>query len=617
MNNLQCLNHNTSNPLDNYIIEQSIGKGTFGKVYRGLHKPTQQFVAIKILEKSRIEQPADFTRIQREIHILRKLRHPNIVQLYEILESETKIYLIMEFVSGGELFQHIVKNKRLSENEAAALFSQIIEAIEYLHSLKVAHRDLKPENLLLENNILKVVDFGLSNIYTDQLSTPCGSPCYAAPEMVSGISYQGIKTDIWASGIILYAMLCGYVPFEDQNTRKLYEKIKHSDFQKPSHLSAQVIDLLQGLLNKNPLNRFTIAKIKMHPFVSKYSYSIQIHRTLAINSNIIKQLQSIGIDSEKCKEMIINNKHNPITTTYHLLNKLQQPTKQTQRVRTHQSIKSVVDKPINSIERKPNLSIYHNKTKSYQNNYTTAMIMKKDYDNRISERPKSTERRVCTENDRWERIKTQYETKENSSRKTHMSKPSKQPVMYAEYKLKTARIIFILKTYNILENNMYEDIVSWNQDGLSFTVKNISQFSSIVLPIHFKHQNFSSFIRQLNMYDFHKSRGGSVNEFKNEYFQKGRKDLLNQIKRKQHNELIPINQPVQHDSSDQLNQLSQNCDYLHNICSSLLKRNYKVMKDNKILQKVLISHNKLLLQDELNQPDQLCITNEELTNNIE
>ncbi|CAD8168516.1 unnamed protein product [Paramecium pentaurelia] len=617
MNNLQCLNHNTSNPLDNYIIEQSIGKGTFGKVYRGLHKPTQQFVAIKILEKSKIEQPADFTRIQREIHILRKLRHPNIVQLYEILESETKIYLIMEFVSGGELFQHIVKNKRLSENEAAALFSQIIEAIEYLHSLKVAHRDLKPENLLLENNNLKVVDFGLSNIYTDQLSTPCGSPCYAAPEMVSGISYQGIKTDIWASGIILYAMLCGYVPFEDQNTRKLYEKIKHSDFQKPSHLSIQVIDLLQGLLNKNPLNRFTIAKIKMHPFVSKYSYSIQIHRTLAINQNIIKQLQAIGIDSEKCKEMIINNKHNPITTTYHLLNKLQQPNKQTQRVRTHQSIKSVVDKPINSIERKPNLSIYHNKTKSYENNYTTAMIMKKEYDNRISERPKSTERRVCTENDRWERIKTQYETKENSSRKTHMSKPSKQPVMYAEYKLKTARIIFILKTYNILENNMYEDIVSWNQDGLSFTVKNISQFSSIVLPIHFKHQNFSSFIRQLNMYDFHKSRGGSVNEFKNEYFQKGRKDLLNQIKRKQHNELIPINQSVQHDSSDQLNQLSQKCDYLHNLCSSLLKRNYKVMKDNKILQKVLISHNKLQLQDELNQPDQLCITNEELTNNIE
>ncbi|CAD8061805.1 unnamed protein product [Paramecium primaurelia] len=617
MNNLQYLNHNTSNPLDNYIIEQSIGKGTFGKVYRGLHKPTQQFVAIKILEKSRIEQPADFTRIQREIHILRKLRHPNIVQLYEILESDTKIYLIMEFVSGGELFQHIVKNKRLSENEAAALFSQIVEAIEYLHSLKIAHRDLKPENLLLENNTLKVVDFGLSNTYSDLLSTPCGSPCYAAPEMVSGIQYSGIKTDIWASGIILYAMLCGYVPFEDSNTRKLYEKIKYSDFQRPSHLSPQVIDLLQGLLNKNPLNRLSIAKIKMHPFVSKYSYSVQIHRTLAINSNIIKQLQAIGIDSQKCREMIINNKHNPITTTYHLLNKYQKPVLQNQRVRTHQSIKSVVDKPSSSNERRPNSSIYHNKTKSYENNFNTAMIMNRGYDNRISERPKSTERRLCTENDRWERIKTQYETKENSQRKTHMSKPSKSPVMYAEYKLKTARIIFILKTYNILENNMYEDIVSWNEDGLSFTVKNISQFSSIVLPIHFKHQNFSSFIRQLNMYDFHKTRGGSVNEFKNEYFQKGRKDLLHQIKRKAHNELIPINQPIQNDSQDQLNQLSQKCDYLHNLCSTLLERNHRVIKDNKTLQKVLTSNNKLYLQDEFKQPEQLCITNEELTNNVQ
>ncbi|CAK80365.1 unnamed protein product (macronuclear) [Paramecium tetraurelia] len=176
---------------------------------------------------------------------------------------------------------------------------------------------------------------------------------------------------------------------------------------------------------------------------------------------------------------------------------------------------------------------------------------------------------------------------------------------------------FILKTYNILENNIYEDIVSWNEDGLSFTVKNTSQFSSIVLPIHFKHQNFSSFIRQLNMYDFHKSRGGIVNEFKNEYFQKGRKDLLHQIKRKQHNELIPIDIPVQNDSTDQLNQLSQKCDYLHNLCSSLLERNHRVIKDNKSLQKLLISHSKLQFQDELQQSEQLCITNEELTNNVQ
>ncbi|CAK61473.1 unnamed protein product (macronuclear) [Paramecium tetraurelia] len=443
MNHLRLLKEHSANPLDNYVIEQSIGKGAFGKVYRGLHRPTQQRVAIKILEKSRIEQPADFTRIQREIHILRKLRHPNIVQLYEILESESKIYLIMEYVSGGELFQHIVKNKKLSEQDAAAFFSQIIEAIEYLHSIKVAHRDLKPENLLLEKDILKVVDFGLSNIYTDLLNTPCGSPCYAAPEMVSGQQYQGIKTDIWASGVILYAMICGCVPFEDPNTRKLYEKIKYSDFERPSHLSAQVIDLLNGLLNKNPQNRLSIAKIKMHPFISNYSYSVPLFKTLAINNEIVKQLETVGIDGQKCREMILNNKHNAITTTYHLLNKNQKPQlQQIQRVRTHQSIKSVVDRPHQSTERHPNSSTHHKKTKSQENNYQTAMQINRGFENRISERPKSTERRICTESDRREKNKTHHELKENNvARKSYASKPSKSPVMYLEYKLKTTRMM--------------------------------------------------------------------------------------------------------------------------------------------------------------------------------
>ncbi|CAD8073148.1 unnamed protein product [Paramecium sonneborni] len=424
-------------------MSQSIGKGAFGKVYRGLHRPTQQRVAIKILEKSRIEQPEDFIRIQREIHILRKLRHPNIVQLYEILESESKIYLIMEFVSGGELFQHIVKNNKLSEQDAAPFFSQIIEAIEYLHSLKVAHRDLKPENLLLENDILKVVDFGLSNIYTDLLNTPCGSPCYAAPEMVSGQKYQGIKTDIWASGVILYAMICGYVPFEDQNTRKLYEKIKYSDFSRPSHLSGQVLDLLNGLLHKNPQDRMSIAKIKMHPFISKYSYSIILYKTLAINSEIVKQLEMVGIDGQKCKEMILNNKHNAITTSYHLLNKYQKPqTQQVQRVRTHQSIKSTVERLQQSTERRPNSSTYHTKTKSSENNYQTAMKIQRGFENRISERPKSTERRISTEIGRQEKNKSYHELKENNvPRKSHASKPSKSPVMYTEYRLKTTRIM--------------------------------------------------------------------------------------------------------------------------------------------------------------------------------
>ncbi|CAD8080300.1 unnamed protein product [Paramecium sonneborni] len=173
----------------------------------------------------------------------------------------------------------------------------------------------------------------------------------------------------------------------------------------------------------------------------------------------------------------------------------------------------------------------------------------------------------------------------------------------------------ILKTYNILENNMYEDIVSWNQDGLSFTVKNINQFSSIVLPNHFKHLNFSSYIKMLNMHDFHKTQIESVNEFKNEYFQKGRKDLLHQIKRQAHNKLKALSQSIQHDSQDKLDQLSQKCDYLNNLCSSLFERNHKVIKDNKSLLKVVTSHSKIYFQDEIQHQEQLCIKKEELTNN--
>lgn len=337
-------------------LEQPIGKGTFGKVYQGLHRPTGQNVAIKILEKNRIENEADFTRIQREIHILRKLRHPHIVQLFEILESDSKIYLIMEYVGGGELFQRIVKQKRLQESEAAHHYLQILEAIEYLHAHKIAHRDLKPENLLLtENHSIKVVDFGLSNLYTDLLSTPCGSPCYAAPEMVSGLQYQGLKTDLWASGVILYAMVCGCVPFEDPNTKKLYEKIKFAEFHRPAFLSPLVCDLLSGLLQKNPQKRLPIASIKTHPFLA--NLQLKVNRPPPINNQIIQLMSCFGVDSQKCKEMVLNNKHNSITTTYYLLQ--EEAERQLKR-----RVRSQSREKAQSTERRSNSNTYHSKTKS-------------------------------------------------------------------------------------------------------------------------------------------------------------------------------------------------------------------------------------------------------------
>ena len=172
---------------------------------------------------------ADVERVTREIHILKLIRHPNIIQLYEIIESPKYLFLVMEFLCEGELFDYIVKKKRMDEDEACKVFDQIVSGIEYCHKLKIVHRDLKLENILIDyDQTIRIVDFGLSNTYKsgEKLKTACGSPCYAAPEMIDGKEpYEPIMVDVWSAGIILYAMVCGFLPFEDPDTRKLYQKI--------------------------------------------------------------------------------------------------------------------------------------------------------------------------------------------------------------------------------------------------------------------------------------------------------------------------------------------------------------------------------------------------------
>ena len=173
----------------------------------------------------------------------------------------------MEYASGGELFDFIVKRKRLQEDQACKFMQQIISGVEYIHKVRICHRDLKPENLLLdEQNNIKIVDFGLSNVYKENetLKTACGSPCYAAPEMIAGKRYHGLNSDIWSCGIILYAMTCGYLPFEDPNTSKLYKKILNCDFLIPGFISKASKDLIKKVLNTDPTKRYTIAEIRAH-----------------------------------------------------------------------------------------------------------------------------------------------------------------------------------------------------------------------------------------------------------------------------------------------------------------------------------------------------------------
>lgn len=198
------------------------------------------------------------------------------VQLYEIIETSKQLFLIMEYANGGELFDYIVKRKRLQEQEACKFFQQLISGVEYIHKVRVCHRDLKPENLLLDDkNNVKIVDFGLSNTYREgeTLKTACGSPCYAAPEMIAGKRYQGLISDIWSCGIILYAMSCGYLPFEDPNTNKLYKKILNCDYLIPGFISSSCKDLIKRILNTDPVTRFTIKDIRYHDWFNQVKSS--------------------------------------------------------------------------------------------------------------------------------------------------------------------------------------------------------------------------------------------------------------------------------------------------------------------------------------------------------
>ena len=288
--------------IDDYLIKDTIGKGTFSTVKLGEHIKTKQKVAIKILNKEKIKAKEDSIRIKREFKILSMMDHPNIIKTYKISENEKSYFIIMEYCDGGELFNYIVEKEKLDQNEASMFFFQLISALEYIHSLGIAHRDLKPENLLLvENKIIKIIDFGLSNYFNGEknLETPCGSPSYASPEIIKGEAYNGFSIDIWASGIIMFAMLCGYLPFDDDDDEEneeesneennnnkdsnnsnnssneseesedneiLFQKILEGKLEFPSYLSPEAVDLMKKILVVDPNKRIQIKDIKKHKF---------------------------------------------------------------------------------------------------------------------------------------------------------------------------------------------------------------------------------------------------------------------------------------------------------------------------------------------------------------
>ena len=325
----------------NYILGETIGEGAFAKVKLATHIFTGEKVAIKILDKQVLEADAqnqniqndssflnDMQRIKKEIKILKELRHKNIIQLYEIMESENKLYIVMEYCEGKELFDYIVKRKHLTEKEACRFFQQIINGVEYLHLNNITHRDLKPENLLLTNKKrIKISDFGLStktSSYYQFLTTPCGTPSYAPPEMLRGDEYSGIYSDIWSCGIILYTMLVGNLPCAESKEYLIYECIIKHNYEYPSYLSDAVKDLLEKILKVNPQERIGFEQIKKHPWFNiinprlRPGIILDVHK-IPIDDNILNVVKNYDYKIEDVKYSVENSLYDDKTTIYYLI----------------------------------------------------------------------------------------------------------------------------------------------------------------------------------------------------------------------------------------------------------------------------------------------------------
>ncbi|KAJ7568179.1 hypothetical protein O6H91_01G021600 [Diphasiastrum complanatum] len=258
-----------------YELGRTLGEGTFAKVKFAKNLDTGENVAIKVLDKEKVLKHKMAEQIKREISTLKLVKHPNIVQLYEVLGSKTKIYIVLELVTGGELFDRIVHQGRLQEDVARRYFQQLINAVDYCHSRGVYHRDLKPENLLLDaKGNLKISDFGLSalpqQLWADGLlHTTCGTPNYVSPEVINNKGYDGAKADLWSCGVILFVLMAGYLPFDEPNLMMLYKKIYRADFTCPSWFSSGARNLLLRILDPNPTTRITIPEILENEWFKK------------------------------------------------------------------------------------------------------------------------------------------------------------------------------------------------------------------------------------------------------------------------------------------------------------------------------------------------------------
>ncbi|KAJ2699868.1 hypothetical protein H4R19_005506 [Coemansia spiralis] len=320
--------------INGYAIRQLAGEGSYGRVFKAEHLATKREVALKFVDykngsdkKSRRHN----RRIEREVKLLHLLHHPHIVRIYDVMSSSGGVVMVHEYLGGQDLFSHIQAHGYLRENEACRIFRQLVSAVDYLHHNCIVHRDLKPSNVMLDQaNQVRLIDFGFANIFEwdKQLTTFCGSPSYASPEIVRGIRYTGPEVDIWSLGVILYCMLCGSLPFHGASQNEIFANVANGRYTMPSHISSQAQDLLRQILTVDPRRRISMRGIVRHPWTYRFDgkpidnyLPLRPALVLEPNEESLKKMPVYGLDTASTAYALASSSTatTPVVSIYHLI----------------------------------------------------------------------------------------------------------------------------------------------------------------------------------------------------------------------------------------------------------------------------------------------------------
>ncbi|XP_017837110.1 serine/threonine-protein kinase MARK2 isoform X14 [Drosophila busckii] len=316
----------TEEHIGKYKLIKTIGKGNFAKVKLAKHLPTGKEVAIKIIDKTQLN-PGSLQKLFREVRIMKMLDHPNIVKLFQVIETEKTLYLIMEYASGGEVFDYLVLHGRMKEKEARVKFRQIVSAVQYCHQKRIIHRDLKAENLLLDSELnIKIADFGFSNEFTpgSKLDTFCGSPPYAAPELFQGKKYDGPEVDVWSLGVILYTLVSGSLPFDGSTLRELRERVLRGKYRIPFYMSTDCENLLRKFLVLNPAKRASLETIMSDKWMNMGFEEDELKPYIEPKQDLadpkrIEALVAMGYNRQEIEVSLTQVRYDDVFATYLLL----------------------------------------------------------------------------------------------------------------------------------------------------------------------------------------------------------------------------------------------------------------------------------------------------------